>query len=73
MLLQELIKILLLRYKVYLTYKLAKIRNSINKELLELKLEKLELISLDLVGLFLRLIYRNRELLRIVDNITQRV
>ena len=50
--LRELIKIPLLRRKVYATYKVAKIRNLTNKELLKLKLERLELVTLDPASLY---------------------
>ena len=72
-LLKELIRILPLRCRVYLIYKLTKIKNRINKELSKLKREKLELVSLDLVGLFVKSLRRNRELLRIVDSVIRRI
>ena len=72
-LLKELIRILPLRRRVYLIYKLTKIKNRINKELSKLKREKLELVSLDLVGLFVKSLRRNRELLRIVDSVIRRI
>ena len=46
-----------------------KIKNRINKELLKQKRKKLELISLDLVGPFIKSLYGNRELLRIINNV----
>ena len=72
-LLKELIRILPLRRRVYLIYKLTKIKNRINKELLKLKREKLELVSLDLAGPFVKSLRRNRELLRIVDSAIRRI
>ena len=71
--LKELIRILPLRRRVCLIYKLAKIKNRINKELSKLKRKKLELVSLDLVGLFVKSLRRNRELLRIVDSAIRRI
>ena len=72
-LLKELIRILPLRRRVYLIYKLTKMKNRINKELSKLKRKKLELVSLDLVGLFVKSLRRNRELLRIVDSVIRRI
>ena len=71
--LKELIRIPPPRRRVCLIYKLTKIKNRINKELSKLKREKLELVSLDLVGLFVKSLRRNRELLRIVDSIIRRI
>ena len=58
--LQEAIKIPPPRRRVYALYKLAKIRNLTSRKLAKHKLEKLELVYLDIAGPLLTSIRGNR-------------
>jgi hypothetical protein len=58
-LIKELIKILLLKHKVYSIYKLAKIKNLTSKELAKPKLKKLELVYINITKLFVKTLKGN--------------
>jgi len=70
--LQEAIKIPPLRRRVCALCKLAKMRNLTSRKLAKHKLEKLELVYLDIAGPFLTSIRGNRVFLQIVNSATRR-